>query len=359
MTAPRRRSPVQTLVVALAVAVGLVFGTRLVTQAREGEEAARRERHLPDLQVIDATPDEVVAAGFGGAAMPTTWSEISLRLFEDADGFVNCLRCRIDASEVDRLIAFPPGSRTPADGRPPADWPWGSDQDRWRVPAWWNPREPGWTRLYEAFPGQGLARGVYASYDPQTRWLHTWMWTRAWTPSRPPPEGVRIADAAAHVLGEHALREAWPADETGWFVRTDLSALSAPGLAQVLPASCERLDAAFLPRAGRHRYLLRLVGVDAAEAEVFAGGVPLRRLPEDAPLPDCPFAQPSAGLPAWFTVGTGPRFVHALRRVSDGGILGLRWAAYDPALRTLLVWDWSEEEARPADLIRDPPLPTR
>lgn len=340
----RRRSPVQTLLVTAAVTLGMIVGVRMVANARADSEAQRRDRNLPNLELVQVTADELVAAGyrFEGAA-PTSWSDISLRYFVDQSGFVNCLSCLIDADEVDRLFAFPEGTRAPADGRPPVDWPWGAEGDPWRVPSWWSPTGAR-ARLYEEYPPGGLPRGIFAAYDPDTRRLNAWMWARSgWQPQREPENLALVADAVAHSLHDLAERSKWPFDSDGWITRTGLSTLDLTPMAGVLPPGTERVDTTLLPRRGNHRYLFRIVGVGAEDARRVAGGVPLRELAADGPPPAWDFARPTAGLPAWFTCGPGPRWEHRLQVLGTGATEAARWAAYDPATRILLVWDWTAD----------------
>lgn len=343
----RRRSPLQTLLVTGAVTLGMIVGVRMVANARADSEAERRDRNLPNIELVGAAPEELLAAGYrlDGAA-PSSWSDISLRYFVDQSGFVNCLSCLIDASEVDRLFQFPPGTRAPADGRPPDDWPWGSASNPWRVPAWWR-SDGSRVRLYEEYPPGGLARGIFAAYDPETRRLNAWMWARSdWQPKREPEDLALVADAVAHSLADLAVRSKWPHDEQGWMVRSGLNTIDMTPMAGVLPPGAERVDTALLPRRGNHRYLIRVVGVSPEDARRVAGGVPLRELPSGSPPPTWDFAHPASGLPEWFTCGPGPRWQHQLRVLGTGAIEAARWAAYDPVQRTLLVWDWTADPPR-------------
>nr|MBA3685951.1 hypothetical protein [Planctomycetota bacterium] len=215
-----RRTPLQTMAIAFALAIGLIVGVRMIGRLYAPKAAERAVAGRPDLEVIDAMPAQLAAAGWRlDERSPRSWTDISVRLFENDRGNLTLLRCRVDAAEALGLAAFPPDSRRPSEDRAPADWPWGADGDPFRVPAWWSPAGAQ-SRLYESFPPDGLRRGVFANYDPASRWLHLWSWARNDVrPVRADALAHLVVDELATVLSAAALAEQWPADADGWFTR--------------------------------------------------------------------------------------------------------------------------------------------
>lgn len=353
-----KRSPVQTLLVAAAVAAGVILGTRLLAERMGARADARARSARPDVTLVGVPPQDLPGHGYRlGAASPRSWSEISIRLYEDDRGTVNLMRCRIDPAEAGTLLAFPPDSRRPVDDLPPTDWPWGGPGDPFRVPEWWRPAGPQ-GRLHEVLPATGATRGLYANYDPVERWLHLWSWTRTDVhPPRPDVLAHLVADELVSSLADLLVQRRVPASPAGWLVGERLAAAELP-LAARLPAGVEHVSAALLPLRGRQRYLLRVDGLDEESARKLVAEVPLRPLAADGPPPPAwDFAVPEGGMPAWGLPGPGPRWGYCLLRIGPGTVERGRWVAYDRGAHALLVWDWEEAEPRPpaADITAQPP----
>jgi len=348
-----RRSPLQILVLAVAVGCGVVIGAWAIgwRTARSGGDGGRGT--MPDFLVEEATPAQLARLGYRlSGKEPRSWSAISLRAYQDERGTVTLVRCHIDPEEVAMLFRFPEGSRRPAQDAPPRDWPWGAPGDPFAVPAWWRPHG-GQSRIYERLAGPALA-GLFANYEPATRTLHFWQWLRSdWRVVRHSPLQGLVADELAMALAE-VCRGSPPASPDGWLQATALKP-SACGLpAGRLPLSVTAIDAAMLPLQHRHRYLLAVHGLDAAQAAALAGEQPLRALPADGPppLPRWGFAAlpgAAAALPAWFNPGHGPRFAHCLLALGSGKVEAGRWVAYDAQAATLFVWDWEGPQEQPAE----------
>jgi len=345
-----RRSPVQTLLVAAAVASGVIIGTRIIAERMSARADARTRAARPDITLVGVAPQELPAHGYRlGESSPRSWSEISIRLYEDDRGTVNLMRCRIDPGEAGALLAFPPDSRRPVDDRPPADWPWGGPGDPFRVPEWWRPSGTQ-GRLHEALPATGATRGLYANYDPVGRWLHLWSWTRTDVhPQRPDLLAHLVADELVSTLADHLVQRRYAASADGWIIAERFAARDLR-VASRLPTGVEHVSAALLPLRDRHRYLLRVDGLDEAAARQLVAEVPLRELAADgAPPASWEFALPAGGVPAWFMPGPGPRWGYCLLAIGPGSVERGRWVAYDRVAHALLVWDWEDQPARPAE----------
>jgi hypothetical protein len=353
-----RRSPLQILVLAGAVACGVVIGAWAIgwRTARPGSEHGRGA--MPDIQLEDATPAQLARLGYRlSGKEPRSWSAISLRAFQDERGTVTLVRCHIDADEVAMLFRFPPGSRRPQSDAPPRDWPWGVPGDPFAVPAWWRP-QGGQSRIYEQFAGP-TAAGLFANYDAATGILHFWQWLRSdWKVERQSPLQHLVADELAMALND-ACHSRGPVGADGWLHATALPPAACGLPPGRLPASVTSIDVALLPLPHRHRYLLAVHGLDAGQAADLTGEQPLRALAPDGPPPLARWgfaALPGspAALPAWFTPGPGTRAGHCLLVLGSGRVEAGRWVAYDAHAATLYVWDWEGPEAQPAqaDLCR-------
>jgi hypothetical protein len=356
------RSPLQILVLTAAVGAGILIGVELVGR-RAGHEAGERERAAwPDLSIEDASPTELAKHGFRLTGRePSSWSEISVRLYQDQRGIVTLVRCRVDPGEAATLISFPVGSRRPERDEPPADWPWGTAGDPFRVPDWWRPRG-GQSRCYERLDPAGLPSGIFANYDPASRLLHFWQWQRSdWTVRRTSPLEHLVADELAATVASTLRAAGQPADAAGWMHAVGLEPGACGLPAGRMPAAVTRVDAALLPVAGRHRFLLAVHGLDEDAAWRLVAEQPLRELPADGPPPVERWAHAAlpasaaAGaptVPAWFAPGPGPRRAHCLIAIGSGAVEAGRWVAYDPARRVLFVWDWEDRPPQPpaADL---------
>ncbi len=270
-----RRSPLQTLVLALAVGCGVVIGAWAIGWRTARPASERGRGAMPDIQVEDATPAQLARLGYRlSGKEPRSWSAISLRAFQDERGTVTLVRCRIDPEEVAMLFRFPPGSRRPAQDAPPRDWPWGAPGDPFAVPAWWHP-QGGQSRIYEELAGRSAA-GLFANYEVATRTLHFWQWLRLdWRVERPSPLRGLVADELAMALAE-ACRSRAPATPEGWLLATALPPAACGLPAGRLPPGVTAIDAALLPLQHRHRYLLAVHGLDRAQALALAGEQPLR-----------------------------------------------------------------------------------
>ncbi len=348
-----RRTPLQILVLALAVGCGVVIGAWAIgwRTARPGNDRGRGA--MPDLAIVDATPAELARLGYRlSGREPRSWSAISLRAFQDERGTVTLVRCRIDPDEVAMLFRFPEGSRRPVQDAPPGDWPWGRPGDPFAVPAWWHPLG-GQSRIYERLAGPSAA-GLFANYDAPTRTLHFWQWLRSdWRVERQSPLRGVVADELAMALAE-ACRSRAPASAQGWLAATALPPAACGLPPGRLPAGVTAIDAALLPLKHRHRYLLAVHGLDREQALALAGEQPLRELAPDGPppLPRWAFAALAGtppALPAWFSPGPGPRWAHCLLALGSGAVEAGRWVAYDADAATLFVWDWEGPEVQPAE----------
>lgn len=345
-----KRSPVQTLLVAVAVAGGVILGTRLIANRLSTNASERTRAVRPDVTIIDVAAKDLAAHGYRlGEKSPKTWRDISIRLYEDDRGTLNLVRCRIAPEEAGSLLAFPPDSRRPLDERPPADWPWGGEGDPFRVPAWWQPTGAQ-GRLHETLPADSAARGLYANYDPLSEWLHLWSWTRTDVhPQRPDVLAHLVADELASALAHLLVQRGQPATPEGWIGSERLSARDTPG-ADRLPPGVEHLSALLLPLRDRHRYLVRLDGIEESAVPALVGEVPMRALAADGPPPATwGFAVPEGGMPTWFTVGAGPRWGYCLLTIGPGTVERGRWVAYDRAARSALIWDWEGPQPQPAN----------
>jgi hypothetical protein len=348
-----RRTPLQILVLSVAVGCGVVIGAWAIgwRMARPGSDHGRGA--MPDIQLEDATPAQLARLGYRlSGKEPRSWSAISLRAYQDERGTVTLVRCRIDPDEVAMLFRFPEGSRRPAQDAPPRDWPWGGPGDPFAVPAWWRP-QGGQSRIYEHLAGP-TAAGLFANYEVATRTLHFWQWLRSdWRVERQSPLRGLVADELAMALAE-ACRSRAPADAQGWLQATALPPAACGLPAGRLPSSVTAIDAALLPLQHRHRYLLAVHGLDGAQAAALSGEQPLRALRPDGPppLPQWGFAAlpgPAPTLPAWFSPGPGARSAHCLLALGSGRVEAGRWVAYDARSATLFVWDWEGPEAQPAE----------
>lgn len=341
----------QRLLVTVTVVAGLLVGLVLVGRH---QLATRAERVVarPDLTLEHVAAADLARHGFRlSGREPTTWQDISLRLAQDERGGLTCLRCTIEAAEVDKLLTWPAGSRRPLDIRPPEDWPWGTAGDRLQVPDWWRPAS-GRFRLYEqAATDTSPAVGIYACYDSAQRQLHLWQWSRhAWRPTRSSPLDHPVADGVAQSLLRPEVK-AIALTHDWWQV------IDQPWSALGLPASgATTVTAAFSPLKNHHRYLLAVRGIDEPQAWRLTAEQPQHPLPDDAPVPlkRWSFAMPPGGLPAWFTPGAGPRRAHTLVRIGSGRVEAGRWSAYDREAKTLFVWDWADDQTQDteADCIR-------
>ena len=344
-----KRSPIQTLLVAVAVASGVIIGTRLIANRLSASANERTRAARPDVTIVEAAAKDLAAHGYRlGEKSPKTWRDISIRLYEDDRGTLNLMRCRIAPEEAGSLLAFPPDSRRPLDDRPPAEWPWGAAGDPFRVPAWWQPAGAQ-GRLHETLPADGPTRGLYANYDPVGEWLHLWSWTRTDVhPQRPDVLAYLVGDELVSTLAHLMVQRRQPASPAGWLSLERLAARDTPG-AERLPAGVEHLSALLLPLRNRHRYLLRIDGLDETAAQALVAEVPLRALAADGPPPaGWGFAEPEAGLPTWFNAGAGPRWGYCLLTIGSGTVERGRWVAYDRVARSALVWDWEGPQPQPA-----------
>lgn len=339
---PRR--PAQTMLLTLMVVAGILVGVGLTRRGRAERAGDLPGNAPPDVEIERATAADLVRHGFRlSGREPASWRDISLRLSRDGRGSITCLRCIIEADEVDGLLAWPPGSRRPVASRPPPDWPWGGTDDRLAVPAWWRPAG-GRARCSERPSRDGdAAQGLFASYDPALRLLHLWQWSRAgWLPERPSPLSVPVADLVVLHLGRAGVATGDMGDGWRQVIALPWSALGLPA------AGVTTVSAAFLPQERRHRYLLALHGLDEDQAWRLAAEQPQHPLPDDGTAPGArwAFALPPGGLPSWFAAGAGPRRHHALVRIGSGRVDAGRWLAYDRKARVLLVWDWADAEPR-------------
>lgn len=344
----RRRGPLQTLIVAGAVVAGIIAGTRLIAAQMRPEADRRVQASRPDVTIRDARPEDLVAHGFQpGPRTPRTWSGISLRRFEDERGTMTMVRCTIAPEEAGLLVDFPPDSRRTLDDQPPADWAQGAAGDPFLPPDWFaGPAAR--SRCYDAVPPDGPARGIYAGYDPATRLLRVWTWVRTDVRLVRPNADRLLADELAMALANVAVQGGVASSPQGWLAMDRLDPRQAGQAAERMPAGTESVAFALLPLRGRHRYLLRIDGIDEAAARALAAGTPLRALPDDAAPPATPWKPmlPEGGaLPAWFAPGPGPRGVHCLVRLADGGVERGRWFAYDPVMRRAFLWDWEQAAA--------------
>jgi len=347
----KRRSALQTLLITVAVVASLLVCSQMIARRRGADAATRMRANRPDITLVDVGPERLAAAGYRlDARSPKSWRDISVRLFENDQGFINLLRCRINAGEAQELLIFPPDARRSRDGQPPADWPRGKEGDNFTVPAWWKPSGKRSRYAEQLAPGTP-ARGIYADFDPDTGWYHCWTWSRNDTRlQRPDLLSGMVCDELASGLADLAITNAWPRDAEGWLSTDGLGRLECGALAKRLPSGIERIDARLLPLAGRHRYVLRVVGLELQTARQMIGEVPMRELPDASIAPSALWnaALPPGGLPAWFTPAAGRRWAYCLVRIGDGAVECGRWAAYSEAERTLYVWDWEGPSALPA-----------
>jgi hypothetical protein len=220
------------------------------------------------------------------------------------------------------------------------------------VPEWWQPRGSQ-GRLHETLPADAATRGLYANYDPVGQWLHLWSWTRTDVhPRRPDVLAHLVADELASDLSHLVVQRGQPASPAGWIGIERLPAREAPG-AERLPAGVEHVSAMLLPVRDRHRYLLRLDGIDEGALPALVAEVPMRPLPADRlPPTEWGFALPEGGMPAWFSVGPGPRWGYCLLTIGPGTVERGRWVAYDRVARSALIWDWEgpQPQAASADI---------
>ncbi len=354
-----RRNPLLLTIAIVGLLLGLWFGIQLLSRWRQG--AIDRQGLRPDLSIVAAMPAELARHGFKlSGKEPASWRDISVRQKEDRTRALLALRCTIAPDDAARLIAFPPAAVRPADDQPPQHWPRGAANDPWRLPDWWQPTGNQCLR-WELADGDGAA-GLFASYDPATHVLHFWRWHEAGR-TLPPPAATLAFDLLATAL-EQAARGSGiaptPAQDPNavWLIAAGLTRERLGAVGKHLPAGITSVALAAHPRAGRHRYLIALTGLDEAAALALLHDRPMRPRPDDEPPPESwSFAFPPGGLPVWAKPGPGPRRAYARLRLGTGAVETGRWAAYDRTARVLLVWDWSEETPMPgADLT---PLPVR
>lgn len=322
-----------------------MLGATAMARHMEEDIVRRRKATWPDIHVEHLNASELTRYGFTLTGRePTSWSDISLSLAQNEQGSVTFLRCTITAGEVDRLLAWPPGSRRPCDQKPPSDWPRESPGHRLAMPEWWQPGA-GRSRYSEKFDEHGGA-GLFAQYDDATSILHLWQWQRqSWTPSRVSLPSTAVADAFAMALFPALQRLGAVVQADGWISVENVSAGTLGLMSAVLPAGVTHISASLLPIKNRHRYLLALSGMSEEHALQLVSEQPLVALKDDSVPPTDVWqdAQTPGGLPAWFTPGAGPRRAHCLTRIGSGLVEAGRWIAYDRMHHVLYVWDWEDQ----------------
>lgn len=344
-----RRNPLQLTVAIVALLLGLWFGIHLLSRWRQGEIGSKRL--LPDFTIVAATPADLVQHGFRLTGKePGSWRDISMRQKEDLNRSLFAMRCSIAPDEAARLLDIPPAAVRPADDQPPAYWTRGSANDPWSLPDWWQPTG-GQCLSYEFTDAKG-AIGRFASYDLATRLLHVWHWKEAGR-TLPAPSATLAFDLLATAL-EQAARNSGIAPTPDqdpnavWLIAAGLTRERLGAVGKNLPAGITSVALAAHPRAGRHRYLIALTGLDEAAALALLHDRPMRPRPDDESPPESwSFAFPPGGLPAWAKPGPGPRRAYARLRLGFGAVETGRWAAYDRTARVLLVWDWAEDTPKP------------
>jgi hypothetical protein len=336
------RSPATILALTLAVGAGVWIGVRLVfDRAASGAQPLR-----PDLQIVGATPTELVTHGWRLTGRePTSWRDISVRLVQDDAGSLLAVRCQIAPEEAGRLTDFPPGAVRPSDGQPPASWPragFGPDPARFALPAWFAPSA---TQARVAEGGsEDLAIGLYANYDPTSQVLHLWQWERRDAPPPTPPAGG--CDAAAVAIEAMLRRAAHPPDADGWLRAQGLTGPALHAACPDLPAAVVA-DVALSPWRGRHRYLMRLRGMDQASFAAWSGAArPMRPARTDPPVDVWATVLPPGGLPDWCVVSATDARAHCLVEIGPGTVSAGRWAAWGGEVG--VVWDWAASEPLPA-----------
>jgi hypothetical protein len=354
-----RRSPFAIAALTLMAAAGVWIGIRIIF----GDAASAAKPLRPDISVQGIAAEALAQHGFRPTGKePKTWADISLRLVQDDAGALFALRCTIDPTEASALTVFPPGSRRPIDDAPPADWPragFGAQAARLALPDWWSPAPGGQARLF-AGGGTEASIGIFQHYDPATRVLHIWQWERR---GAPPATAVAEDTDDVAVSVETFLRQsARPPTADGWLIADDLAGPGLEAACPMLPPGAT-VRCALMPWRGRHRYLLVIGGIDEAAAWSLAGANrPLRTLATGTPPAAWGFAEPPGGLPPWFHgASNGAARAHCLLIPGPGTVESGRWAAFDAAARSLVVWDWEDLAApRPpaADLCAAP-VPVR
>ena len=312
----------------------------------------------PNLHLRGATAEELEAARFKGAT-ELPWSDIYLRLFQDANGdLIRVMRCDIPAEAG----AFHIGTRArhpSSDGAktPPPWWPWdrqreeGKPRSAFRVPDWFEPVGDSVFFTERRVPGSDIAwEGIYVNYDDEAGRLWLWQWRRNdWQPPQTERITVEPLDALAQGFARLiAVRH--PVAEGGWLRQPGQDIVRSGVPAEVFPAGVTRVDLCLRPQAegnADHDFLMRLHGVEEADLPLCLRDHPLRALPANAKPPLAAWAlragAASAVVPRWHR----PRWATAVVMPGQNSVHGGRWVAYDRGQKQLLVRTGAAMPAKP------------
>jgi hypothetical protein len=366
-----RRTPKQNLFTVMVILIGIWIGTSIVSGEFRSKRDVMEIQQRPNLHLRGATAEELEAARFKGAT-EFPWSDIYLRLFQDANGdLIRVMRCDIPAEAVGFLIKREPGIRRPTAQTPPPWWPWdrqreeGKPRSAFRVPDWFEPVGDSVFFTERRVPGSDIAwEGIYVSYDDEAGRLWLWQWRRNdWQPPQTERITVEPLDALAQGFGSRLIAVRHPVAEGGWLRQPGQDIVRSGVPAEVFPAGVTRVDLCLRPQAegnADHDFLMRLHGVEEADLPLLLRDHPLRALPANAkpPLAAWAFARPEQ-LPQWFRAGTGPRWATAVVMPGQNSVHGGRWVAYDRGQKQLLVWDWGRDAGKTlaADIVRGKAMP--
>lgn len=321
----------------MAVLVGTLVGIVLLRQhdAKRSKERIDADRYEHEVQA--ATPAELAQRGM---KVDARWKESSIRDIQirevqiDPRNHVLFLRCRVDPQDI-HLIWKPEPGLMP--GPAPFAWPSGSGTSAsLRVPSWWQGEgEEVWLarpmsdRAADGWLGRRLI------YEQKTKTLLMWNFNRMdWQPDfllQAAPSDAFVRKVTA-VLAERQI----PLSKDGWIL--------APGLSPVnlgvgAPVGVESFDLLVLPLPDRWRFILRLRGIEESLAMTFAGTQNMSEIPANSLQPLWPHALPPAQKEL-LNLGPGRRWMQHLTLPGTGENLSGRYAGYDKAEKTLVVWDW-------------------